>query len=66
MLYLFWEPLNWAEFPECAEHRREVAQFACGLADPGVRFRAQSYAELWAGWDMTHARLLARRYLVEI
>ena len=33
---------------------------------PGCRFRAQSYAELWAGWDMTHARLLARRYLAEI
>jgi hypothetical protein len=66
LLYLFWEPLNWSRFAECAEHRSEVTAFAAGLADPLVRFRARSYAELWAHWEGDHARRLADRYLVEI
>jgi hypothetical protein len=66
LLYVFWEPRNWAEFDECVEHRAEVTAFARGLADPLVRFQAQSYAELWAGWDTPHARRLAARYLVDV
>jgi hypothetical protein len=66
LLYVFWEPRNWAEFDECVEHRAEVAAFAHGLADPLVRFQAQSYAELWAGWDTPHARRMAARYLVDV
>jgi hypothetical protein len=66
LLYVFWEPRNWAEFEECVEHRAEVAAFARGLADPLVRFRAMSYAELWVGWDTRHARALAERYLIDV
>jgi hypothetical protein len=66
LLYLFWEPLNWGEFAECAEHRSEIAAFESGLADPLIDFQACSYADLWAGWDGDHARRLADRYLVEI
>jgi hypothetical protein len=66
LLYIFWEPRNWAEFDECVAHRAEVAAFARGLADPLVRFRAQSYAELWASWDAPHVRALAERYLIDV
>ena len=66
LLYVFWEPRNWPEFDACVEHRAEVGAFARGLADPLVRFRAQSYAELWAEWVTPHASRLAARYLVDV
>jgi hypothetical protein len=66
LLYIFWEPRNWAVFDECTEHRAEVVAFARGLADPLVRFRAMSYAELWASWDGPRARALAERYLIDV
>lgn len=66
LLYVFWEPRNWADFAECVEHRAEVAAFARGLADPLVRFRAMSYAELWEPWDAPHAPGLVERYLIDV
>jgi hypothetical protein len=43
-----------------------VAAFARGLTDPLVRFRAQSYAELWASWEEPHVRGLVDRYLIDV
>ncbi|MCD4690079.1 hypothetical protein K8S17_01315 [bacterium] len=47
MLYAFWDPLNWGDIPEFAQHRREVLAFSMAVADDDVSFVAMSYPELW-------------------
>lgn len=32
LLYIFWEPLNWDDVPECRQHRKEVEAFADAVA----------------------------------
>ena len=71
LLYLFWEPENWNEFPEYRHHRAELEAFAERVEDSKVEFRWMSYPELWAQWekrgvDPDHLRDVRRRYLLRI
>jgi hypothetical protein len=50
LLYLYWEPRNAAEWPECARHREEADDLANQVARCSVRLLPMSYCELWEEW----------------
>lgn len=51
LIYLYWEPTNWTEYPAFREHRRELESFEERVdGEGGVRFASQSYDELWQSW----------------
>lgn len=71
LLYLFWEPLNWAEIKECRQHRHELQTFAGAVSDSQIAFRWTTYNLLWDGWVTipqleNHARNLMTRYQVRL
>jgi hypothetical protein len=73
LAYIYWEPANADEVPQCLVHRAEAQAFAAVVADPRVRFRQMSYPTLWAGWDSQpapwlrdHVAALRNRYNVEL
>lgn len=71
LLYLFWEPLNWQDVPECRQHRQEVEAFARTVADGSIAFRWMTYSDLWSEWLgvpalRDHARNLKARYEVSV
>jgi hypothetical protein len=71
LLYLFWEPTNWAEVAECREHREQVESFATQVAGASVRFRWMTYLDLWAAWSALpelggHVARLRARYELRI
>jgi hypothetical protein len=74
LLYVFWEPVDWARVPECAQHRYEVLAFSVAVSQADVAFVAMSYAELWdaleEGGDWAgkaeHLAYLRRRYVFEL
>jgi hypothetical protein len=68
LLYLFWEPLNAADWGECAMHRAEIEDVRNRIHDCTVNLEAMSYPELWSAWNASHLPLkhlehLRSRYL---
>jgi len=71
LLYLFWEPLNWADIAACCQHRAEIEELAKRVADSRVRFQWMTYPRLWDAWSAVpllapHADNLKARYGVSI
>jgi hypothetical protein len=74
LLYLYWEPLNWQEFREFAQHRIEIDEFGRYVSGCTVKFTSMSYQELWSEWAQlgepawlrTHIKALAGRYSVAV
>ncbi len=71
LLYLFWEPENWADFPEYRQHRTELAAFQKAVQDSAVAFTWMTYPKLWNQWESLglfpdHLREIRRRYLLAI
>ncbi len=71
LLYIFWEPENWRDFPEYRQHRAELAAFQEAVRDSEISFAWMSYPDLWRQWDALgfapdHLRELRRRYLLAI
>jgi hypothetical protein len=71
LLYIFWEPANWQEFPEYQQHRKEIAAFQDRVKDSAVTFAWMTYPELWRHWNALglfpeHGRHLQKRYLLAI
>jgi hypothetical protein len=71
LLYLFWEPENWADFPEYRRHREELAAFYDHVKDSDVAFTWMTYPDLWRLWEYLglypdHLREIRRRYLLAI
>jgi hypothetical protein len=74
LLYLFWEPTDWEDEAAFCVHRREVDEFAASVSDDRLRFVAQSYNELLAGWSIqsdppwvsTHVGALRQRYRIPL
>lgn len=71
LLYLFWEPENWADFPEYRQHRAEISAFYDRVKGSAVEFTWLPYADLWRMWDALgfasdHVRELRRRYSLSI
>jgi hypothetical protein len=66
LLYLYWEPRNAAEWPECRRHRAEAEDLANRVACCSVRLLPMSYGELWDGWTNhrppPHLAYLRARY----
>ena len=63
LLYLYWEPVNAADYVRFEEHRRDVSAFAERVAAPPLAFESMAYGDLWASWDARAAvaeRTLAR------
>lgn len=71
LLNVFWEPENWADFPEYRQHRTELAAFQEAVKDSEVTFVWMSYPELWNQWEALglcpyHVREIRKRYLLSI
>lgn len=69
--YIFWEPENWRDFEVFHKHRSEILKFASYFEKLSVKFKYQSYPELWDEWDQyygesTHVRELRERYFLKI
>jgi hypothetical protein len=70
-LYLFWEPLNWADIEVCRQHRKECLALAEATAASEIPFRWKAYPDLWQQWTESpavsqHAKDLQARYGVEL
>jgi len=65
-VYLYWEPRNRADWPQCRLHRDETVHFAARMAGSSVRLVPLSYRELWAEWEENgepaHLSTLRLRY----
>ena len=71
LLNIFWEPENWADFPEYRQHRAELAAFHEAVRDSEVTFVWMTYPELWRYWAAQglfpdHVRDLQKRYGLSI
>ena len=71
LLNIFWEPENWADFPEYRQHRAELAAFQEKVKDSDVAFVWMTYPELWSQWEALglfpdHLREIRKRYLLSI
>jgi len=71
LLYLFWEPENWAEFPEYRQHRKELVAFQEKVSASDIPFVWFTYPQLWRRWDKRalypdHLRHIQKRYLLTI
>ncbi|MGD9783026.1 MAG: hypothetical protein AB7V14_12885 [Kiritimatiellia bacterium] len=71
LLYVFWEPENWRDFPEYRRHREELAAFQEQVKDSAVTFIWTTYPELWDQWTALglspdHVKELRKRYGLSI
>ena len=66
LVYLYWEPANDHDWPECRRHRGEAEELARMVANSTVRLIPMSYQELWEEWELAgsppHLPLLKKRY----
>lgn len=67
LLYLFWEPVDAAEYEAFAAHRQQLRLLKSQVADSTIGFDYLSYPELWGQWDSLpnlqgHAAKLRQRY----
>jgi hypothetical protein len=74
LLYLYWEPLNHADFEEFQLHRKEIASLQMMLEGTKPLLRSLTYAEMWEEWLKrskdellkTHVGRLRERYAIVI
>jgi hypothetical protein len=50
LIYLYWEPHNAADWPECRKHRGEADDLANQVKQCSIRLQPMSYRELWEEW----------------
>jgi hypothetical protein len=66
LIYLYWEPRNHGDWPECRLHREEADDLASRMAHANICLIPMSYHELWAEWERgeppAHLPLLRLRY----
>jgi hypothetical protein len=66
LVYLYWEPSNAADWPECRLHRAEADDLADRVKGSSVRLFPLSYNELWSQWATlrtpSHVPYLQARY----
>jgi hypothetical protein len=72
LVYLFWKPLNAADFAEYSQHAEDIEKFRNQVSEGGaVQFISMDYLQLWDSWSgdadlAEHAKLLKQRYCVEL
>jgi hypothetical protein len=66
LLYLYWEPGNAEDWPECQRHRAEAEDFANQVRTCCVQLVPMTYRELWSEWSLqcksSHLEYLRGRY----
>jgi len=60
LLYLYWKPENYDQFPELEIHEDEINRFSKQLTDTGVRFSYYTHQELWYTWEKSGDEKLSR------
>jgi hypothetical protein len=66
LLYLYWEPLDAARFPEFGAHRRELAELGEAVREARVGFAARSLNSLWRDWDAQPSPPWLRRHVARL
>ena len=70
LIYLYWEPRNAEDWPECREHREQAQDLAEKVKGSTVQLIPMSYRELWEDWQRhdtpSHLDYLRNRYDVEV
>jgi hypothetical protein len=71
LVYLYWEPLNGADFIEYRLHAEQVRYVQKRVAGSAVHFVGMTYHELWNHWMMVpalraHTERLRQRYELRI
>jgi hypothetical protein len=66
LLYLYWEPLDAARFPEFSAHRRELAELGEAVREARVGFAARSLNSLWRDWDAQTSPPWLRRHVARL
>ena len=70
-LKLAWEPKNWRDIAAFKIHREEIESFAEQVKNTSIRFKYNSYPELWSKWEAKpkleeHLNNLRSRYLLTV
>jgi len=70
LVYLYWEPRNAGDWPECRELREQADDLANKVRRSTVRLIPMSYHELWEDWQShnppTHLEYLRNRYETDV
>jgi restriction endonuclease-like protein len=70
LVYVYWEPRNEINWPECKQHRAEADDLAAKVNGSSVRLICMSYRDLWAELDQCgfpdHLKRVRARYDVDI
>lgn len=70
LVYLYWEPRNAEDWPECRQHREQADDLADKVRCTTVQLIPMSYRELWEDWrchnPSSHLEYLRNRYDAEV
>lgn len=68
LLYVYWEPRNAGDWPQCRLHREQADDLASRVSQSTVQLIPMSYRELWAEWQHSarHLHYLRNRYDLEV
>jgi hypothetical protein len=70
LVYVYWEPRNEIDWPECKQHRAEACDLATKVNGSSVRLVCLSYRDLWAELDQCgfpdHVTRVRMRYDVDV
>jgi hypothetical protein len=67
LVYVYWEPRNAGDWPQCEQHRRQAEDLAASVSQSTVQLIPMSYRELWDELEQNgHYHYLISRYDVEV
>lgn len=68
--YLYWEPRNAGDWPQCRQHREQADDLAAKVRRSTVQLIPMSYRELWHEWESQnsapHLQYIRSRYDLEV
>lgn len=68
LVYVYWEPRNAGDWPQCRQHRDQAADMAARVSQSTVQLVPMGYRELWDEWQNSahHLHYLRNRYDLEV
>jgi hypothetical protein len=68
LVYVYWEPRNAGDWPQCSQHREQADDLAARVSQSTVQLIPMSYRELWDEWQNSapHLHYLRNRYDLEV
>lgn len=68
LVYVYWEPRNSGDWPQCRLHREQADDLAARVRQSTVQLIPMSYRELWDEWQNSahHLHYLRKRYDLEV